>query len=243
VPDYRRKWSIETGSDLVISNKDRGAGNPLPMLLTLIAEDKMRHSWLLGLICSVCVMGTASADSIYTKVRFSIRENGNFAGTVFTTLGTPEVAALVSAGCAAYGVDCSGAAAAASALIRTLASNDSRSGNEHHGIYKAPQGYEICKAKIDWGHTGIDSESTFSAVIERDPQNNGLGWYAVVPHGGGRGHGIDSDLYLQFVTAGQSGQNDCFLTNTHVWNCKGPDCPNKDALGVGYGIYGPARYP
>ena len=182
------------------------------------------------------------SEPIYTKVRFSIRENGNFLGTVFTTLGTPEAAALVTAGCAAYGVDCSQEAAAGAAILKRFAPGDSKNGNEHRGIYLAPDGYEICRAKIDWGHTGIDGDSTFSAMILRE-QQNGLAYYAVVPTGGGRGHGIDSDLYLEFVPAGQTGQSGCFPTNAHVWNCKGPNCPNKDAMGVAYGIYPPARYP
>lgn len=182
-----------------------------------------------------------AADPIYTQVRFSITEHGNFAGQVFKNLGTPEAAALVTAGCAAYGVDCSGAAAAVAEAIKQIYAGDSKSGNEHHGIYRAPVGYEICQAKIDWGNTGIDGGSTFAARIMRSPQDNGLGYYAAVPTGGGRGHGVTSDLYLKFVPAGEVPKSDCFPTETIVWNCKGQDCGNKEPLSDSYGIYPPAR--
>jgi hypothetical protein len=208
-----------------------------------VREVRMNFLRLMGTVCFVLINAEANAadEPIYTKVRFSITESGNFAGQVLRNLGTPEAAALVTAGCAAFGVDCSGAAAAGAEAIKQVFAGDSKDGNEHRGIYRAPQNYEICQAKIDWGNTGIDGGSTFAARLQRDNQNHGLGYYAVVPTGGGRGHGITSDLYLMFVLAGQVPQRNCFPTNALLWNCKGPQCGDKDPMSDSYGIYPPAR--
>ena len=125
----------------------------------------MRYAWPVGILICIALTTSAVADGpVYAKIRFSIRENGNFAGSVFTTLGTPEAAALVTAGCAAYGVDCSSEAAAGAALLKSLASGDAKNGIDHHGIYRAPVGYEICKAKIDWGHTAPPRCNRMGAV-------------------------------------------------------------------------------
>ena len=161
----------------------------------------LKKSFAVAFFLSIAT--AANADPLYVKVRFSIEEHSNFAGQVFTTLGTPEVAVAITAGCAAFGVDCSAAATGLTTLTHNLGPNDNKNGQDHHGIYRAPVGYEICKAKVDWAHTGIDGGSTFNTRIVREPNNNGLGYYAVVPTGGGRGHGINSDLYLEFVPAGQ----------------------------------------
>jgi hypothetical protein len=203
----------------------------------------MRCACLAGTLF-VAISTPAIADQISFKAHFSIRESGNFVGTAVSTLATQDAAALVAAGCQAFGVDCSKQASSDAAWLKSVSNEDSKDGQEHRGFYRNFPGYEICKAKIDWAHTGIDSDSTFSARIVRDAQNNGLTYYAIVPTGGGRGHGIDSDLYLQFVRSGQTEQNNCFPTNTFVWNCKGQDCPKKDdPMSASYGIYPPARYP
>jgi hypothetical protein len=163
-------------------------------------------------------------DELPVKVRFSIDRNGSFAGDVLHTLGQREVAAIIAAGCAAYGVDCSQEAAAGVALARQIDANMSGGGNEHHGIYRAPVGYAICRAKLDYAHAGISGGASMSAQLMRTAQDNGLGWYANVPRGDGRGEGFDADIYIEFILAspGNLERHGCWEPHL-LWDCHGHD--------------------
>ncbi len=180
---------------------------------------------------------TGAPEVVSLKTRFGIDKNGNFSGIVLDKLTDPNIwAGLVAAGCSVFSddpADCTTVGLAVGNEIRTF--TDRRSNNEFYGKYFAPPGYQICKAKIDWDHTGIDSQSTFSTIIQQD----GLGYYASIPSLAGRGTGINSDIYLQFVKTGLSSKYMCWPVGTHPWNCRGPGC----TAGPGYGFYPGARYP
>jgi hypothetical protein len=172
-------------------------------------------------------IGCASAQGpIAMKAEFHISEKGNFLLKTGKEAGTKEAALMATAACAAFGVNCAKQALRATQLIKAVVVGDNRSGKEHRGIIRAPAGYEICKAKVDWSHSSIDGETTFNSRIVREPKNNGLGFYAVVPKFRKEGHWVDAPLYLEFVPAGKTAAYGCWPTNVYPWVCKGPNCNN-----------------
>jgi len=142
------------------------------------------------------------------------------------------IGAALAAGCAIYGTDCSSEALG---LAQLLSFSGNTSGNQFHGKYFSPKGYIICKAKIDWAHTGIDSQSTFASIIQKD----GLGLYAALSAQAGNGTGINSDIYLEFVKSSEASRFGCWPLGVHPWNCRGQGC----TAGHGYGFYPGAHYP
>jgi hypothetical protein len=162
-------------------------------------------------------IGSASAQSgpIAIKYRFEIAEPGSFFQKTLKEMGTKEAAALITAACAAFEVDCSQEAVAATQVVKTINVGDQASGEEHHGIIRAPVGYEICKARIDTAHASVDSQTSFSGEIIRDAHENGLGFYAEVPKNRPQGHSAEADLYLEFVPAGTLSKYGCWPTSNH----------------------------
>ena len=177
-------------------------------------------------------------DVMAVKARFSFDRGGNSAGAVFNKLGQKEVAVLIAAGCAAYGADCTKEAAALVNIAKRIDANISGSGNERHGIYRAPVGWTICKAKWDYAHAGISGGASMSAQLMRTNTDNGLGWYANVPRGDGRGEGIDVDLYIEYVRAspGNEARHQCWAPAL-LWDCKGHERSGCNTFD------GRARYP
>ena len=177
-------------------------------------------------------------DVMAVKARFSFDQSGNFAGTVFHALGQKEVGVLIAAGCAAYGADCTKEAAALVEIAQRIDANVSGSGNERHGIYRAPVGWTICRAKWDYAHAGISGGASMSAQLMRTNTDNGLGWYANVPRGNGHGEGIDVDLYIEYVRArpGNEAMHQCWAPAL-LWDCKGHEKSGCNTFD------GRARYP
>ena len=127
----------------------------------------MRLLLIAGAISSLCMAAAAEADILAVKVRLSIGEDGQLAGTAFPDLSAKE-AASVAAGYAAYGMDATPDQAVEDVqnYSKAYSPEDARSGAEHRGIYRSPEGWHVCKAKIDLAHAGIDSGLAFSASIE-----------------------------------------------------------------------------
>lgn len=166
---------------------------------------------------------------IATKIRFAIDEPGSFGLKTLKELGTQQAAAIVTAACAAFGADCSDEASAGAAAIKAIVVGDKKNGNQHNGIFRAPVGFSICKAKIDMAHGSVDSGSSFSGEIGREPGNNGLGFYAAVPQFQNAGHSVEADLYLEFVPAATFDQYGCWPSSdhslaAHLWNCNHGNC-------------------
>jgi len=207
-----------------------------------------RHSLLALIASTLTFAGTARAEDlsgpIYLKTRFSIDVNSNWADLVWTKMDPTAVGVAIEAGCLAYGTDCSKEAAAAAQIIKQIKAADKHEGNEHHGIYNSPPGYEICTAKIDYAHAGFSANATLSTQIIRRAGQNGLGFYADVAKDPGRGTGIDVDLYVQFVPQGKTTQYACWPDKGIPWNCLGHGaCNDKpDIFSTAHGIYPPARY-
>lgn len=162
-------------------------------------------------------IGGAAAQSgpIAIKYRFEIAEPGSFFQKTLKEMGTKEFAAMVTAACAAFDIDCSKEAAQTAAVIKSMNIGDQASGEEHHGIIRAPVDYEICKAKIDTAHASVDSQTSFSGEIIRDANNNGLGFYAEVPKNRPEGHSAEADLCLEFVPAGTLSKYGCWPASDH----------------------------
>jgi hypothetical protein len=196
------------------------------------------------IVCSTNAHTQSPAEPAYVKTRFSIDVHGNFGGYVLSKLDPTAVIVAVEAGCLAFGTDCTSQAAAAGKILQQIKAADNHGGNEHHGIFNSPPGYEICKAKIDYGHSGFSANATFASRIVRQPNQNGLGFYADVAPNPGEGTGVDADIYMQFVPAGTTSQYACWPNGGIPWNCHGHGgCdPKPDIMSTAYGIYPPARY-
>ena len=164
--------------------------------------------------CS-CSFALAADGPIAVTYRFEIVEQGGFHLETHNQM-EPEKRPPEATACAAFGGDCSEAEA-----IKPIIVSHNQNGEEHSGIIRAPVNYEICMAKIDWENAFIDGMSTFNTRIEREPQNNGLGFYAVVPKNRPEGHSVKATFYLEFVPAGTTNQYSCWPTNVYPWLAKG----------------------
>jgi hypothetical protein len=103
-----------------------------------------------------------------------------------------------------------------------------RAGNQWWGIFRAPVGMEICRAILDVGNMSITGGATLNSRIVREPRDNGLGFYAVIPQNESSGQWIDATMFVSYVPGGTTGQNNCKPTNEAVWRCKGQNCATSD---------------
>jgi len=200
---------------------------PLVRPASLLYKEKVMVralAFAVSLLVGNFELAQAQDKPLAATYRFEIVESGSFFEKTVKEMGTKEAAAMITAACAAFGVDCSQEAAAGTEALKTVINSDSVAGEEHHGIIRAPVGYEICKAKVDWGHASIDGESTFNTAIVRTPNDNGLGYYAVVPKHRKEGHSVKATLYLEFVPGGTTSQYGCWPTGLNPWICKGQSC-------------------
>jgi hypothetical protein len=166
----------------------------------------------------------AQEGPIVLKAEVNIDEKGSFLEKTGKELGTQEAAAMITAACAVFETDCSKEAAQGTQLIKKLVVGDDVNGEDHHAVIHSPDGYDMCKVKVDWKNASIDGESTFNAVILRNPQNNGFGYYAVVPKHRKEGHWLKAMLYLEFVPKGTADKYGCWADKSNPWVCKGPNC-------------------
>lgn len=177
---------------------------------------------LLAMLSLPQVAYAESGDIFAVKVPFEITRHGDFAGAVLDKITDPNVlGGIIAAGCAANGIDCTDVAAG---MAQAVGLSINRGGWDFRGIYRAPVGWEICTAKIDWGHTGISGGTTFNSTIVRTANDNGLGWYVSVEQAEGYGTGVTSSLVLEFVKAGTLQSHGCWPSGVHPWLCKGKDC-------------------
>ena len=177
-------------------------------------------------------------DVTAIKVPFNVSTSGNFAQVFVHYAANPQViAGLGLAGCVAYLED----PACWSVFGPGIQASQTDNGGNINGIIRAPVGYDICRAKIDWGHASIDGGSTFNSSIVRNSTDNGMGYYMFLSQSAGRGTNITADVYLQFVKAGpgQEQKYNCEPTGENPWICTGKDCN----AGSGQRILPGAHYP
>ncbi|WFU26325.1 hypothetical protein QA649_08985 [Bradyrhizobium sp. CB1717] len=186
---------------------------------------------------------SASAQPIDRPETFQAWEGGGFLLKTWKELGSQEAQALITAGCAAYGVDCSSQAAAIRAAaqqsrqyyrsgnVATTARIDRHPGEEYYAKFDSPNGYTICKAAIDIKNGSITGPSTFNGSIQRTGED-GLGLYAVVPKNRPTGQWVRFNLVVRYVPAGTLQQYDCWPNNTLVVQCTGQNCNTYDGARI-----------
>lgn len=198
----------------------------------------MRAYWLFpvfGFLSTPCYAENAPMTLVH---EFHIHEAGGFLIKTLKELGTPEAVAIVSAACAAYGINCS-KEAAEGGLASSYLSKKSTSigenyyitgtfikphvGEEWWGIFNL-EGYEVCKATVissDFKGGG----STFNAVVERGQylggQYLGLLFYAEVPRNRKEPHSVDVVFSIYYVAEGTAAQYNCTEDGKPAWFLKG----------------------
>src|SRR5262249_50903012 len=114
-----------------------------------------------------------TTDELLVAHEFHVTEGGGFINKTLKEMGSREFQTILTAACAAYGVDCSSAAGGirqaaeiGSPIVGQTSSNVYITGNvikhdgeEWYGIYRAPLGYEICDAKLNYGGMSITGPS------------------------------------------------------------------------------------
>jgi hypothetical protein len=168
---------------------------------------------------------------------FHVTEGGGFIGKTLKEMGAPEFEALATAACAAFAfvADCSSAVdairkaaeianPAAGPNVYITGDVTKHAGEEWYGIFRAPVGYEICDARLDYGRLSITGPSTFNTSIVRTATDNGLGFYAVIPKNRSTRQWLDAYFVIKYVPSGTVGENKCAPTGSNPWLCKGQNC-------------------
>jgi hypothetical protein len=178
----------------------------------------------------------ANAQAMIVKEDFFASEQGGFLIKGWKEAGSQEVQIAITAACAAYGVDCSQAAAGFRAAViysreriqlgnyQGTARIDRHPGEEYFAKFDSPQGKTICKAGIDIINGSISDGATFNGTIQRSGED-GLGIYAVVPQNRPAGQWVNFKLLVEYVPQGQLEQYDCWPNNTSVFLCSGSNVP------------------
>jgi hypothetical protein len=166
---------------------------------------------------------------------FHIQEAGGFLPKTLKELGSQQAAGLVTAGCAAFGVDCSGAAQAGRIAATALSAQYTSSGenyyitgrltkphagNEWWGLFDQLRGYQVCN--VNNMGMKVSPGSTFNTSIFRSGPYLGLGFYAVVPQNSTQPEFIDAIFSIDYVPIGTAGQYGCAADGSHPWLLRGP---------------------
>jgi hypothetical protein len=196
------------------------------------------HPMFLPVALLFASVASVRAEELLVAHEFHVSEAGGFGHKTLKEMGSREFQVIVTAACAAYGVNCSSAAGQirkgaeiASKIVGQAGSNvyitgdvTRHEGEEWNGIFRAPVGYEICEAKLDYGRMSITGESTFNTSILRSPTDNGLGFYAVIPKNRPSGQWVEAYFVVKYVKGGTVPQNNCAPSGTYPWLCKGQSC-------------------
>ncbi|MBR1071219.1 hypothetical protein [Bradyrhizobium liaoningense] len=189
-------------------------------------------------VCAIlvgsCHQAIAQQQAKIVKEEFFASEQGGFGIKLWKEAGSQEVQALITAACAAYGVDCSAAAAGfRTAMVESrnrisvgnyegTARIDRHPGEEYYAKFDSPGGMTICKAGIDIINGSISGGATFNGTIQRTGED-GLGLYVVVPKNRPEGQWVNFKLLVEYVPAGQLDNFGCWPNNTWVFQCAGPN--------------------
>jgi len=177
----------------------------------------------------------ADDGPIFQPETFQAWEGGGFLAKTWKELQTPEAVGAIAGACAAFGTDCSSAAAgiaeAAKQPNRYVQSGnyygtariDRHPGEEYYGKFDSPANHTICKAVIDIGNGSITGGATFNGSIQRSGQD-GLGLYVVVPKNRPSGQWARFNLVVEYVPTGTVEQYNCWPNNTLVFQCTGQNC-------------------
>lgn len=176
----------------------------------------------------------AAADPIFRAESFTVREKGGFGVKTWKELGTEEAQLMITAGCAAYGVDCSKQAAAIVEAARESYKRFNTSsytgtakifwqeGEEWKANIIPPKGYEVCRVGVYTNSGSITGESTFNASV-RWQGGKGINIYAVVPKGRKEGHWASFNMLAKYVPKSEVGKSkhSCWNNSTVFIACSG----------------------
>jgi hypothetical protein len=175
----------------------------------------------------------AAEEALVVVNEFHVTESGRF-GTkqLVRPLSLSEVTSVRTQACSQLNVDCGAISdTVQKSLIPSTGPNfyitgtiTKHSGEEWYGLFRTPDGYEICDARLDLLRTNISGPSTFNTAIVRSPGDNGLGFYAVIPKERSEPQWVDAYFAIKYVKAGTTNQNNCALTGSNPWLCKGQSC-------------------
>jgi hypothetical protein len=106
----------------------------------------MFRSVLLTTVVVVALGHPAGAqDQFAVKTRFELTWSDNFVGLVLSNADPTVVELSITAGCAPFGVDCSGKAGGVSAVVQAIKQTQNVRGGNVNEIYRSPPGWEICR--------------------------------------------------------------------------------------------------
>jgi hypothetical protein len=197
---------------------------------------------MIRILLFVCLYAASAAlcraEVILVAHEFHVTEGGGFINKTLKEMNSNEFQAAMTVGCAAYGVDCSKAAIAirkgaeiggtvvgqAGSKVFITGDVTKQAGEEWWGIFRAPVGYEICTVHNDYNRMSITGETTFNTTVLRTPNDNGLGFYAVIPKNRPVGQWVEAYFVVKYVDSGSMGQNQCVPSGTPAWQCKGQAC-------------------
>ncbi|MEQ1955400.1 hypothetical protein [Mesorhizobium sp. CN2-181] len=166
----------------------------------------------------------SDADEIISPVSFDLDVNGSVVLKTIKELGTKEAGILITAGCAAFSVDCSRQAAAGVMIAKKVYptfSGDHGRGDEHQIDVNGPAGYTSCDVTVS--NNGISDESTFSAKVVRGGVE-GLSTYFVVPPRR-QNQFVHVTITVRWMPIGRIAQHpECLKSHETFINCKGTAC-------------------
>ena len=160
---------------------------------------------------AIAVQSAATATEapahVYLRAHIDINKDGYF----FDPLPIDMTVALATkVACIAFTNDakaCSGAAAAMGRRAH-LNPHDNRDGDRHTGLFAAPDGYDVCRARIRIGKGGMPGGSSIVASVVRnsdslgpanDAKLDGLGYDIRLGTGAGRENGIHAVIDIDYV--------------------------------------------
>lgn len=190
--------------------------------------------WMLA-IALMLAPQVCFADRLFAINEVHISENGGYFGQILKEMTADEYAGFVSAACSFYGGDCSQLTQKVQ-IGSKIGSGDYRSdsGNayftgelvSHEGEnwnikVTAPDGYEVCRVKLDAGRSEISGKSSFDLTLLEDRVDMVVG----VPNAnGGTSQAVNAYYAVEYVSAGTRAEHQCFPNKTVMWTCKGLRC-------------------
>jgi hypothetical protein len=175
-----------------------------------------------SLVTSAALAG--QPETLSMSFRLDVTEDGSWFTKTMREMTSKQGKLAVKAACVVFGYDCSSEVEAAAAILRSVYVDQHRQdGETHHFIVRAPEGYELCKVKVDWAHASLDSQSSWTARIHRRDEWNGLGMAVTVPIGRKEGHSAKGDVDLMFIPYGTAEARGCFPAQI-MWACQGNNC-------------------
>ena len=185
-------------------------------------------------------------EPLYVAHDFHITEGGGFFEKTTKEMGSQQFQTMVSLSCVLFGADCSSQASAARKAFEIFSDEwisqgenffitgrvlEHDSGSEEwRGSFDTLQGYEVCRAGLNYGDMSITGPSTFAVGIRRagimfkGTLIQGLSFYAVVPKNRPTRQWINANFMVEYVPIGTSSVNNCAPDNSIAWNCKGQNC-------------------